>query len=269
MTTNVDERNTEWALKTFRPLLKALKLQEVKSEPFTVFASQFKLFHRYNMSNCIIVVKTKEFTNKDDRGIFIWQYNEETNFYALYIVLNKSLYETNDLEMRIKRKTTGVHEFTHCTAAMMTFSRLQSKVLIQTMHERMSRQIHSLDKNSLEVLLSELTKPYEANCKDSATFPDEHFRTGGEDFTGYYDELVRNFLLSYELFCEKEFFSPEKKKRFYNYLNDNDTEEALQLLLSVIAQLSERKALSQHFIVQRIREEFLRRFKEEKQKTEF
>ena len=54
MTTNVDDKSTAWALKTFRPLLKALKLQEVKTEPFTVFASGFKIFNRYNMANCVI-----------------------------------------------------------------------------------------------------------------------------------------------------------------------------------------------------------------------
>lgn len=258
MTTNVDDKNTAWALKTFRPLLKALKLQEVKSEPFTVFASGFKIFNRYNMANCVIVVKTKEFTNKDDRGIFIWQYDAETNFYALYIVLNPLLFAQSDIETRIKRKATGIHEFTHCVAAMMTFSRLQSKALIQIMHDRMAQQIHSLDKNSLELLLKELTKPYNADIKENVpVFPDDHFRTGGEDFTGLYDELVRNFLLSYELFCEQDFFNTEKQKQFKDFLKNNKQEEALKLLISVIEPLSNQKALSIHFIIQRINEEFL------------
>lgn len=258
MTTNVDDRNILWALKTFRPLLQALKLQEVKSEPFLVFASQFKIFHRYNMANCVVIVKTKEFANKDDRGIFIWQYDEETNFYALYIVLNPLLFADSDIETRIKRKATGVHEFTHCVAAMMTFSRLQSKALIQIMHNRMAQQIHSLDKNSLELLLKELTKPYSADIKENVPiFPDDHFRTGGEDFTGLYDELVRNFLLSYELFCEQDFFNTEKQKQFKDFLKNEKQEDALRLLISVIEPLSKKKALSIHFIIQRINEEFL------------
>lgn len=260
MTTNVDDKDTAWALKTFRPLLKALKLQEAKSEPLTVFPSQYKTFHRHNMTNCVIVVKTKAFTNKDDRGIFIWQYNKESDFYALYIVLNSLLFADSNLETRIKRKTTGVHEFTHCIAAMMTFSRLQSKALIQTMHERMARQFHSLDKNSLELLLKELTKPFNADLRESVpVFPDDHFRTGGEDFAGKYDELAKNFLLSYELFCEQEFFCSEKQRQFKDFLKRNQKEDALRLLVSVIKPLSDKKALSVHFIIKRIDEEFLQK----------
>lgn len=265
MTTNVDDKNTAWALKTFRPLLKALKLQEVKSEPLTVFASQYKIFYRYNMTNCIIVVKTKTFTNKDDRGIFIWQYDEETNFYALYIVLNADLYSKNDFEMKIRRKATGIHEFTHCVAAMMTFSRLQSKALIDSMQERMTKKIHALNKNSLEILLREYTRPYDESFRNSVpTFPDEHFRTEGEEFSGRYDELVRNFLLSFELFSEPEFFNQDKQKQFREHLKNNQQETALQLLVSVIEPLSKQKALSPHFIVQRINEEFLSRIKEQR-----
>lgn len=265
MTTNVDDKNAVWALKTFRPLLKALKLQEVKSEPFIVFASQYKVFNRYNMTNCVIVVKTKAFTNKDDRGIFIWQYDEKSNFYALHIVLNSLLFADSDIETRIKRKATGVHEFTHCIAAMMTFSRLQSKALIQIMHERMTRQIHSLDKNSLEQLLKELTKPYNADLKETEpVFPDEHFRTGGEDFIGRYDVLARNFLLSYELFCEQKFFDSEKQKQFKDFLKHGQQEDAMRLLISVIEPLSNQKALSIHFIIQRINEEFLSKLQNSK-----
>ena len=77
-------------------------------------------------------------------------------------------------------------------------------------------------------------------------FPGEHFRTGGEDFTGKYDELVRNFLLPYELFCEQEFFGTAKQKQFIDFLKQNRQEDALRMLIAVIEPLSERKALSVH-----------------------
>ena len=144
---------------------------------------------------------------------------------------------------------------------MMTFSRLQSKALIRTMHERMARQIHPLDKNSLALLLKELTKPFNADLRESVpVFPDDHFRTGGEDFTGEYDELAKNFLLSYELFCEQEFFGLEKQRQFKDFLSQNRQEDALRLLISVIEPLSDKKALSVHFIIKRIDEEFLQKF---------
>lgn len=262
MNTNVDEKSLDWALKTFRPLLKALKLQEVKSEPFLVYASRFRIFNRYNMANCVIVAITKEFTNKDDRGLFIWQYNEKNNFYALYIILNKSLYENNDIDTRFQRKATGIHEFTHCVAAMMTFSRLQSKALVKIMQERMAEQIHTLDKKALELMLLRLTKSSDENQNRDEPFPDSHFRTGGEDFTGEYDRLVKNFLLSYELFCEDEFFNTEKKKEFQKCFKEKGEAVAIQdYILPVIISLSEKKALSIPFIVQRISEEFYKKIK--------
>lgn len=255
--TNLETRDLSWALKTFRPLLRALKLQEFSLDPKTIFASQFKIFNRYNMANCVIIVKYKAFTNKDDRGIFIWQYDEESNFYALHIVLNKILCENNDIETRIMRKATGVHEFTHCTAAMMMFSRLQSKALIEIMHSRMTAAIHALDKNALENLFRELTMSYEERKNNVSVFPDEHFRITGEDFTGSYEDLVRNFLLSYELFCEEPFFTKQKQIQFRDMLKLEQRKEALDILLSIIPELSEQKALSRHFIIQRIQEEFL------------
>lgn len=105
-----------------------------------------------------------------------------------------------------------------------------------------------------------MTKPFNADLKETVpVFPDEHFRTGGEDFAGEYDELARNFLLSYELFCEQEFFGSEKQRQFKDFLNQNRQEEALHLLISVIEPLSDKKALSVHFIIKRINEEFLQK----------
>ena len=256
--TNLEERDLGWALKTFRPLLKELKLQEVKAEARTVFTSSFKNLIRYNMANCIVVVKTKKFTNKDDRGLFIWQYNEETNMYALYIFLNESLYASDETELRIKRKAAGVHEFTHCVAAMLMFSRLQSKVLIEIVHKRMTNSIHSLDKFALENLYKELTmSSCDSNSEMVSFFPDEHFRILGEDFSGSYEELNRNFLLSYELFCETPYFDKEKQTKFKALLNKDEKNDAVAILIAVTNTLAEDKALSKHFVSQRISEEFL------------
>ncbi|MEE1211320.1 MAG: hypothetical protein UHO11_02380 [Treponema sp.] len=259
-TTNLETRDLAWALKTFRPLLKALKLQEIGTVPTTVFTSSFQIFNRYNMANCVILVKCKTFTNKDDRGIFVWQYDAETNMYALHIIINSILCENEELETRIKRKATGVHEFTHCVAAMMIFSRLQSKALIEILHSRMAKAIHSLDKVALENLFRELTMTYADRQKENfSAFPDEHFRITGEDFTGSYEDLNRNFLLSYELFCENEYFNESKQIQFRDMIKLRQNREAVNILVSVIQPLAESKALSPHFIVQRIQEEFFGR----------
>lgn len=254
----IELKSVDWAIKLFRPLLRSLKLQEINNKPLTAFPSEYKMFHRYNMANCAIVVEIKKFRNEDDRGIFIWQYNEETNFYAFRIVLNNYLYTKSDRKTKILRKAAGIHEFTHCAAAMMTFSRLQSKILIETLQHRMIKKIQALNKVDLENLFRELTMSLSEKEKNNVmTFPDEHFRTDSEDFTGSYYELSRNFLLSYELFCEPDFFNAEKQKEFQTLLNAKKHQEALELLISVVKPLSEKKAISEHFIIQRIDEEFL------------
>ena len=257
----VDEKSVSWALKVFRPLLQALHLQELKEEPLIRHASSFKIFRRYNMANCVIVTKCKKFTNQDALGIFVWQYDAQTDFYALHIILNKELYVTPDKELRIKRKTTGIHEFTHCVAAMMTFSRLKTKALIELLQTKMSKTFHTLKNYELEILLRELTMPYTKEPHTPVVFPDDHFRTGSEDFQGSYEELARNFLLSYELFCEAGFFDNIKQKEFKELYTSGKIEEAVKVIVSVIEPLSEKKALSQHFIVRRLNEEFIERIK--------
>ena len=260
--TNAEDKTVDRALQTFRPLLKDLGLQNVTSEPKVVFASSYKIFSRYNMANCVVVIKSKEFSDKNASGIFVWQYNEESQFYALHIIINKNLFKSDDIEFRIKRKAVGIHEFTHCVAAMLTFCRLQSKALIEILHKRMEKKIHSLNEKELENLLRELALSFgEKKRNGIATFPDEHFRTGSEDFQGSYEELWRNFLLSYELFCEAPFFNEEKQMQFKTFLKDGKKREAIELLVSVIKPLSEQKALDHQFIVQRIEEEFMNKIR--------
>lgn len=67
----IELKTVDWAIKLFRPLLRSLKLQEINNKPLTAFPSEYKMFHRYNMANCAIVVEIKKFRNEDDRGIFI------------------------------------------------------------------------------------------------------------------------------------------------------------------------------------------------------
>lgn len=260
--TNAEEKTVTWALKTFRPLLKDLDIQNVSSEPKIIFASKYKVFNRYNMANCVVIIKSKEFLDKNASGIFVLQYDEDTNLYVLHIILNKKLFENEDFNLRIKRKAVGVHEFTHCVAAMLTFRLLQSKVLIEILNKRMESKIHSLNEKELENLLREFTLPFEEKNRNRiSTFPDEHFRTNSEDFRGSYEELWRNFLLSYDLFCEEPFFTEDKRKQFKALLKDNKKREAAELLANVIKPLSEKKALDKNFIIQRISEEFMNKIR--------
>lgn len=258
--TNVSERTLEWALTTFRPLLQDLRLQNIASDRRFVFTSGYKVFQRHNMSNCVVFIKTRKFENVSMRGYFVWQYDAETNMYALHIFINENLFVNEDLELRIRRKATGVHEFTHCVASMMIFSLLESKALKATLHDRMNKRFHYLDNESLEHLIYEYTLPYEEREKLSEKiFDDEHFRIVGDAFTGYYDELFEQFLLSYQLFTEDKFFTADRRKSFKKLLKTGEKERAVKLLVETIEKLSQEKALDVRFITQRISRDFLKK----------
>ena len=239
ISSNGDEKNISWAIKIFRPLLKDLDIQN-------------------HMANFYVVLKTIKFENEDDRGLFVWQYDDETKSYALYICINRSMFENNTLDFRIQRKTTGIHEFTHCVASMIICSHLESKELIRTLNQRMQKTFHHLSRIELEKLLHEYTMSInEKETLKAQTFPDEHFRIIGDGFDDDYSKLAKNFLLSYELFCEDKYCNQDKRKKLKKLLNTGDSEAAARLLLDeVINPLSEDKALSKRFIIQRIEEEF-------------
>lgn len=56
-------RNVEWAVETFRPLLKALKLQRVAQSPTIVKAADFRNLIVKGMGRCIIAVQRQKISD--------------------------------------------------------------------------------------------------------------------------------------------------------------------------------------------------------------
>lgn len=263
MSININGRNLEWAVKTFRPLLKDLEIPKLKAKYNQILTSEYKIFNKYNMSNCVIIVSQYKFSKPEYKGVFVWQYSKEEDFYALYIVLNSNLFE-NTQAIKIVRKAVSTHEFVHCVAALMTLSRLKTQALIENLHNRMKKKFHALTDNDVENIFKDLKKSLkDIKATQIETFPDEHFRVGGEDFIDSYSDLYRNLLLSYELFCSNEFFNIDKKLDFFKLIKDNNMDKALNLILKIVHDLEDKKALDFEFIIHRVREEFLPKIQEE------
>ena len=215
MSNNISERDIEWAIKTFRPLLKDLEIPKLKADYKQILTSEYKIFNRYNMSNCAIIVSQYEFSKLEYKGVFVWQYCKEEDFYALYIILNSNLFK-NTQAIKIVRKAVSTHEFVHCVAALMALSRLKTQALIENLHNRMKKKFHALTDNDVENIFKDLKRSLkDRKATQIETFPDDHFRVGGEDFTDSYSDLYRNLLLSYELFCSDEFFNTDRKSDFF------------------------------------------------------
>lgn len=243
-----ETRNIEWATKVFRPLLKDLDISHLTTTGnVQILTADYRIFGKYRMDRCVVVVCYRKLTQSYHQGLFIWQYSEKENFYALYIVLNTDL-QSNP----IIRKAVAVHEYVHCIAAMLAFSRLETSRLIEILHSKMSKRFHILTSIDISKILKDLKK-----SSDLDTFDDAHFRIEWEDFQASYSELYRNLLLSYELFCENGFFDKATRVTFFQHIKQKNNEEAIQVLFGAMYKITASKNLDWTFVAQRVLTEFL------------
>jgi len=252
MSVNI-ERTIDWAVKVFRPVLKELHIGQLSSKPYNyVLGGDYPALIRENMANCLLIVQKCKFLNPSNAGLFIWRYKESKKSYVLYILLSEKLFEQNTLP--VIRKNISTHEFVHCIAAMMTFSRLQTVLLIRNLQNKLAKRFHCSEQFDGVNILNNLRNSFKENEPEPKIFDDAHFRTGDEDFQPLYSDLYKNLLLSYDLFCEKGFFDDTQKKKYYKYQKENNLEAMVKMLKELIKSLSEKKALDINFIIARIEE---------------
>lgn len=204
------------------------------------------------MSKCVINIQLREFKNVNGCGFFVWQYDEDTKYYALNIYINKNLYSSNSDENRVLRKGARVHEFTHCVAAMILFSRLESKVLKSTLHKRMQEKFHQVNRDDLKQLLCKSTSQTKNNNENTnkEIFPDSHFRYNeGDGFDADYSDLEKAFLLSYALFCE--YSSIENRKKIKALYNQDNKSDIIPIVSPIFEKLNKEKCLDKSFIIDR------------------
>lgn len=247
-----ETQRLDWALSVFRPILKDLNISKLNgTSPTYILGADYPQLIRGNMANCLLVVSQYDFTDKENTGIFVWRYRASKNSFVLYILLNKTLFENDNL--KIMRKAVSIHEFVHCVAAMLTFSRLKTEDLIIRLQEKMKKQFHYIKTSDGYEILKSLRKVLKNDDIAHKTFDDEHFRTGNEDFIASYADLYEEFLLSYKLFCETGFFDADKRKLFLSYKKQHNSDGMVNVLLEVIKSLSEDKCLDITFIVNRLK----------------
>lgn len=247
-----NERTIEWAINLFRPLLKKLHIQHL-DQTIIIDTAQFQLLRRYNMDKCLVVVTRHKFKNANRKGVFCWQYNEETELYALYIILNDTLYtniSTNENTM-IERKALSTHEYTHCIAAILTISQLSTPLLIKNQSKKLSQKFHALEQSDIKDIMKDISFSIkQPRTLHLLTFTDSHFRTGDENFPQDYIRLYRRLLFSYSLFTE---YCNEKD--FFNIISQLETKEqesiilATQKILTLLEKIAKEKHLDFDFTV--------------------
>lgn len=81
-------RNVEWAIETFRPLLKALKVQYIGSSPTIVKTSDFRNLIIKGMGRCIIAIQKSNISDGQN-GYCVFVHKPELNIYIISMVVNQ------------------------------------------------------------------------------------------------------------------------------------------------------------------------------------
>lgn len=259
---NFAERGTEWAFDLFRPVLKDLHLQALNPQNYLRTSQKKYGFDKHNMSRCVIVAMRYHFTNPNDKGVFVWTFDKKRNFYVLYLIINDALYaEKMTHEECVKRKIVTMHEFTHCTAAMLSLSQISSELLVASLQKSMRKSVDVIQSVDVDVVMSEFSKEMSSDSQNDKSelsfrkFDDGHFRTNYEAFEGSYYDLNTNFLLSKQLF--EEYFSKQNRLEFNEHIKAGNPAKAVSLLKNAAEKVINEKNLDKKFVMNRIANVFM------------
>lgn len=263
MSVSVPEKDIDWAVKIFRPVLKDLCIAKLEDNKL-IFTDNYSNLIKHKIIKCVIVIKKLKFAKSNHEGIFVWQYDKKTSMHALYILLNENLFRDNDTDFNIIKKAVIVHEFTHCVATMLTISQLETKLLIERQKERMKSRIHAIEGRDtaglfVDMLIMASRKKTE-KIEDMLSFPDSHFRTGCEDFQQSYSELYCNLLFSYQMFLE--FFNESVFSEMQKAATVQNDSEIRKIIEKITRQIAKEKRLEINFVGKQIRQFISRYFSE-------
>jgi hypothetical protein len=239
------ERNTDSVVTLLRPLLKDLHVQCLTIEPRIVATSDYRELIMAGIGRCIICARQTAFKD-DTRGCFVVSYNKDHKVFLFVINVNRNLFQNNSSKSKTERKAVAVHEFVHCTSALLLLSCLQSEGFIECMRSIIVNKVTITTSSEFNSLLSALKNLDKGKINPPELLTDEHFRIDYKDkFIGDYGDLYLNFLLSYQLLRETMM---EIKKQ-----HGNSGISLKDLLPEVHKELVEEKALERNFVLGRIR----------------
>lgn len=244
-------RNVEWAVETFRPLLQALKLQYVGTKPTIVNASDFRNLIVKGMGRCVLAVQRQKISD-GQKGYCVFIHNKELNIYILSIVIDEKFFSDDSHENRVQRKALGIHEFVHCVAIMMSVSLLGTgpNPLIERLKQILSEKLSVTTSEDFTALLKALGEiSADAEPPKITMFNDKHFRTGFEDFPDDYADLYLNFLFSYKLL--REIIDDQRLETFKHLILAKEAEQLTKFLNEILTEIVEVKALEKEFVYQR------------------
>lgn len=270
---NIDShgiKDERWAIKTFRPLLQLLKVQDIPDSENTriIYMADRRDWIIQGMGRCIIAIEHCVLPG-DLGGMLITSHDPEQDYFKLHILINSSLCNKTRLKERAFLKITATHEFTHIVAALSAISRVRSKLLIQRLKEIFREKVHAISCSEIQKVADELKNTFfemleniidDINNTDSFEnvennnrnyyFPDNHFRLGFEDFPVSYPVIFEEFLLSKEMF--EEYFHKNLVDSLCKAFDGNNPEIVNDLISPPTIKLIQEKALDPHFAIARV-----------------
>jgi len=266
-TDSTEIKDERWAIRTFRPLLQILKVQDIPTfeNLRIVYMADRRNWIIQGMGRCIVAIEQHDLPG-DLGGMLITSHDSENDYFKLHILIKSSLCNKTTTKDRALLKITAIHEFTHIVAALSAIARIRSKPLIQRLKEIFREKVHAISCNEIQKVADELrnsffemleniiddTDSFEQSDKNDKAyyFPDNHFRLGFEDFPVSYPVIFEEFLLSREMF--DEYFPKNIVDSLCKAFDDNNSKNINDLLYPPTKKLIQEKALEPHFAIARV-----------------
>jgi hypothetical protein len=140
-TDNASIKDERWAIKTFRPILRLLHVQNIPDPPdFTiVYLADERNLVIQGMGRCVLIIERENLPH-DTGGILITTYDKNLDYFKLHILINNRLCARDIFETRCHCKITTVHEFTHAVASLSAICRVRSDELVKRLQRNISEK---------------------------------------------------------------------------------------------------------------------------------
>jgi hypothetical protein len=218
----------------------ALKIREPKGHR-PVYLAEFDHLHLLGLDCCSISVLIADLD--ECTGMFVCSYTK-TGLLQNFIILNKSLFDSQKQECREQLKITGVHEFCHFIAIIYAATTVTTDRLKESILERLNSRIDKLPKDTLIKIYNLLSNKAPPEGQFFEELTDRHFRLDIEGDTPDYNVLFYHFMFSKDLF--ETDFTAEKQLEFKQLIESRDKQDAnkaIELLVNSIRNVSREKSV--------------------------
>ena len=228
------------AVRTFRPVLAALKIRDPKQHR-PVFIAEFDHLHLLELDFCSIEILLADLD--ECTGMFVSAYTK-SGLLRNYIILNKSLFDDSKQETKEQLKITGAHEFCHVIAILYAATAVTIELLKEKILHRLNARIDRLPKETLIKIYNLLSNKAPQEDQFFEELTDKHFRLDIEGATPDYNIIFYHFMFSKDLF-ETE-FTVEKQTEFKQLIETKDKQnedKAINLLVEAIIKVAREKCV--------------------------